>query len=123
MPRLTIAFGAFLAILGVVTYLATSASSITALIPTMIGIPMLLAGLVSQNPRWQKPAFIVAVLLTVAMVAGSFRGVSQVIQAATGDGSVSFPAVLQVVLVILSLIYLVFAARSLFTGPRMASNR
>src|ERR671911_619556 len=47
VARLTVAFGAALILIGVITYFATGQQSVTALIPAFIGGPVLLAGVVS----------------------------------------------------------------------------
>ena len=54
MARLTVAFGAALILIGVITYFATGQESVTALIPAFIGGPVLLAGLVSLRTEWRS---------------------------------------------------------------------
>ena len=54
MARLTVAFGAALILIGVITYFATGQESVTALIPAFVGGPVLLAGLVSLRTEWRS---------------------------------------------------------------------
>jgi hypothetical protein len=66
MPKITIAVGVLLAIQGVGFYVATSSRSITALIPTFVGLPLLLLGILALSDSARKHAMHVAA--AVAMV-------------------------------------------------------
>jgi len=54
MPRIAIAVGVLLALQGVGFYVATSSKSLTALIPTFVGIPILAMGLVALRASVRK---------------------------------------------------------------------
>ncbi len=56
MPRVAIAFGVILLLIGVGFYAATGAASVTALIPAFLGIPMALAGLVALRQQLRAHA-------------------------------------------------------------------
>lgn len=111
LTQITIGFGVLLAIIGVVSYVAASGDSrsITALIPTFIGIPLAIAGWATTREEGRRYAAYAAVLLVLALLLGSLRGVALLIGALTGDDEVTFPMVLQTVLVIASAAYLAFA--------------
>jgi hypothetical protein len=72
MARLTVAFGAALILIGVITYFATSQESVTALIPAFIGGPVLVAGLVSLRTEWRSYGLYAAAALVLAL--GTLRG-------------------------------------------------
>ncbi len=63
MPRAAIAFGLLLSILGVAFYAATGAVSLTALIPTLLGIALALAGAVAQRQGLRAHAMHAAALV------------------------------------------------------------
>lgn len=86
-----------------------SSPSITALIPAFLGIPLLIAGVLTTNPAIGRPAGMASVALVAILALGSLRGVFLLIGAATGGDDITYPMVLQTVLVILSGIYLYLA--------------
>ena len=67
MARATIVFGIGLILVGVFTYLATGGASVTALIPTFVGVPMLLAGVVALGARWRLYGLYAACALALLM--------------------------------------------------------
>lgn len=53
------AVGAALTLIGIVAYAATDGASVTALLPTLLGVPLLVLGLVAGDPAragWAVPA-------------------------------------------------------------------
>ena len=74
MPQITIALGALLILIGVGFYFGTGATSVTALIPAFLGIPITIAGLVASRERWRKHAMHAAVLVALLGFLGSARG-------------------------------------------------
>jgi uncharacterized membrane protein (DUF441 family) len=56
VARATIVFGVGLILVGVFAYLATGGASVTALIPALVGVPMLLAGVVALRVGWRSTA-------------------------------------------------------------------
>lgn len=81
MPLVTIGFGMVLTALGLFAYLgsATANPSVTALIPTFIGGPLVLCGLVAQEARRRMHAMHVAVMLgLIGAIAALGRGLSKI---------------------------------------------
>ena len=72
MARLTVAFGAALILIGVITYFATGQESVTALIPAFIGGPVLLAGLVLLRNEWRSYGLYAAAGLVLLLALGTF---------------------------------------------------
>ena len=83
--------------------------SITALIPAFIGIPLLLAGLATTSPQFGRYGGIASTVLVALLLLGSLRGVALLFGALFGDDDVTYPMVLQTVLVLLSAGYLYLA--------------
>jgi hypothetical protein len=115
MPQTTIGFGLILIVLGVGAYVGTGGASVTALLPAVLGVPILLLGLVAQSPNRRRFAIGAAALIALLGLLGSLRGVPDVLQILAG-GQVDrpIPAIIQMVMVILAAIYLALAASSLF---------
>ena len=51
MPKIAIAFGAMLTLIGVGFYFETGTPSVTALIPAFVGVPLLLLGIAARGAR------------------------------------------------------------------------
>lgn len=75
MPYVTMALGSLLFLIGVGFYLGTGATSVTALIPAFLGIPIEMAGLAALRGGWRKHAMHAAVLLALLGFLGSARGI------------------------------------------------
>jgi hypothetical protein len=118
MSRATLGFGGFLVAFGIVSYIFTGASSVTALIPTFIGVAMVAAGYVQLQPRWRVLGLWGAVVLAVVLIAGSFRGISAFVETLTKGTALGTPAILQLILVVLSLIFIIYA----FTAGRITKQ-
>lgn len=74
MPYVTMALGSVLSLIGIGFYLGTGATSVTALIPAFLGIPIGIAGFVARREAWRKHAMHAAVLLALVGFLGSARG-------------------------------------------------
>jgi len=88
---------------------ADDSPSITALIPAFIGIPLLLAGIATTNPNLGRYGGMASVGLVALLALGSLRGVFLLLGAAFGGDEITYPMVLQTVLVLLSGVYLYLA--------------
>jgi hypothetical protein len=67
VPLITVGFGVLLAALGLWGYFGAESAhrSITALIPTFVGGPLILLGLLALNEKWLKHAMHLAAMLGV----------------------------------------------------------
>ena len=72
MAKLTIAVGVLLILVGIGFYLGIGESSMTALIPTLFGLPILAFGLVARDEFKRKHAMHAAVLFGLLGFLGSF---------------------------------------------------
>jgi hypothetical protein len=121
MPSLTIALGVALVGLGVGGYLLTGAVSVTALIPAAFGLLMGAAGLLARDPGKRKHAMHAAIAVALLGFLGSLRGVLQI--GSLFDGTAARPAavVSQVIMAVLTLVYIVIAVRS-FVNARSSRS-
>jgi len=122
MPQITIVFGVALCLIGVGFYVGTGTSSLTALIPTFIGLPVLLAGLLALKEGLRKHAMHAAVLLGLLALVGSLRGAVQ-LPALLGGGPVARPAAVlaQSITAALSLVFVALCVRSFVVARRSRS--
>jgi hypothetical protein len=74
MPYVTMALGSLLFLIGIGFYFGTGATSLTALIPAFLGIPIEIAGFAARREGWRKHAMHAAVLLALLGFLGSARG-------------------------------------------------
>lgn len=119
MPQITLALGSLLTLIGVGFYFGTGATSVTALIPAFLGIPMAIAGLLALCEGWRKHAMHVAVLLALAGFVGSARGLLQLPAFLTG-AELARPAavVAQSVTALLCLVFVGLAVNSFIQARR-----
>lgn len=122
MPRLTIALGALLVVLGVGGYLATARSSPTALIPAAFGVVFVLLGWWATRPGWRKVAMHIAVLVGALGIAGTARGAMQLPALLSGE-TVDRPTavVVQSVMAGLCLVYVILCIISFIKARRASS--
>jgi hypothetical protein len=111
MPNLTIGFGVALILTGIGAYFVSDGASVTAFIPSFIGLPMILAGWAMTRPRFYAVGLYGAIGLAVVMIVGSMRGILGFFKVLSGDGSFTFAIVLQLVLVALSLVFIALNLR------------
>ncbi len=102
-----IGVGGLLIVLGVGAYAASGAASITGLIPTFFGLPILVLGWVARTPNRTKTAMHVVAVLALLAVLGSLRVIPLALTwVQTGEGSL---------LAMLSQIVMLLASGTLLT--------
>jgi uncharacterized membrane protein len=95
MPKITVAVGLLLLIEGVGFYVGTSARSVTALIPSFVGLPILLLGLLAFKESLRMHVIHAAVLLaTLGLAAAVWRMAAKGISLSTAGVSVLLMALL-----------------------------
>lgn len=113
MPKLAISFGILFIIIGLVSYFGISSESITALIPTFLGIPLLIAGIIGLNEKYLKHAMHVAALLMLIGFAGTVSGLIKFFKMLGGAETARPAAVtVQAIMAVLCLIFLILAVKS-----------
>jgi hypothetical protein len=112
MAIATIIFGSILIAVGLIAFSATSYASMTALIPSIMGLIMVLLGLVARAiPDAARGALISAVVIAVLAILGSMRGVVPFVALLRGEDVVRPVAVVaQSTTLLLAVIYLIVLA-------------
>lgn len=119
MAATTLAFGTLLILLGVVGYVATGAASITALIPALFGLVLLVLGLLARNEAWRKHAMHAAVVVGLLGFLGSAPGLRSLPALFAGEPVARPAAVIsQSLMAVLSLLFVVRCVRSFIDARR-----
>lgn len=115
MPKLSINIGILLIILGAVSYIATQAASITALIPALFGIVFGGLGMLAKRSEsMRKHAMHAALLLAILGLGGSFRGLVSILDLIfSGVTPERMPAAIgQALMAVLCIIFIVAGIKS-----------
>ena len=112
---LGIVLGLALVVLGVAAYVLSDFASITALIPTVFGVLVVLLGVWGRRPGRQRLAVYGIGLLALLGVLGSARGIPDLIALLTGEPVEStIAAVSQGAMIVISLALLVAVLNYVF---------
>lgn len=119
MPKFSIVLGIIFIIMGLYGYFGISSESITALIPTFFGIPMLIFGWLGLNEKYLKHAMHGAAVLTLLGFAGTVGGLIKFFKMLGGEEMQRPAAVtVQAIMALLCLLFLVFAVKSFIDARR-----
>jgi len=122
MPKLSINLGIILIIVGIISYIATEAVSVTALIPAFFGAVFGGLGmLANRNESMRKHAMHAALLLAILGLGGSFGGLTAIIGLIFGGEAPErmSAAISQAIMAVLCIIFLVLGIKS-FIDARKA---
>lgn len=116
MPKISIGLGIILVVLGVVSWLATGMSSFTALIPSALGLVILICGLIGLK----KPKLGIHIALVVALlgIIGTFMNVLQIGSLFAGTAERPAAVIVSTVTFVLLIVYIVLGVRSFIAARR-----
>ena len=114
----TIVYAILLIVLGLAGYIGSGFASWTALIPAILGTPILALGLLSRNRKKRKYATAGAAVLALFGLLGTVSGLYDLGTVLSG-GQVARPAAVigRSVMAVLSIVYLGIIVRTLFSSP------
>lgn len=113
MPKFSIVLGIIFIVMGLYGYFGISSESITALIPTFFGIPLLVLGWIGLNEKYLKHAMHGAAVLTLLGFAGTISGLIKFFKMLGGAETARPAAVtVQAIMALLCLLFLIFAIKS-----------
>ena len=119
LEKSAIALGVVLIVLGVGPYLATGGASITALIPTFFGVPVLAAGTLARRPSRRGLALGVAFGLAALGFLGTVPGLLRLPALLSGaDLERPLAVAVQAAMALLCGAFLLIGALSRFRGSR-----
>jgi len=117
MASTTIVFGALLVLLGLGGYVLSGAASVTALIPTFFGIPLMVLGVLARSESMRKHAMHGAAALALVGCAGALFSL---MRTPTGPRSPA-AAFSQAAMVALTAAFVALCVRS-FKAARLARS-
>lgn len=118
MASTTILFGTLLTVLGAVGYVLTSFASVTALIPALFGVLLIVLGLVARNERYRKHAMHAAAAVALLGLIGALPPFLRGIGAGRADAAV----ISQGVMVALTAIFVGLCVKSFVDARRARSQ-
>ncbi len=119
MPKFSIILGIIFIVMGLYGYFGISSESITALIPTFFGIPLLILGWLGLNEKYLKHTMHGAAVLTLLGFAGTVGGLIKFFKM-LGGAEIERPAAVtvQAIMAVLCLLFLIFAVKSFIDARR-----
>ena len=123
MIMLTALYGAFLTALGLFAYFGINSESITALIPTFFGIPILIIAALQARGQILQIGLVISIILAAIGFFATIPGVLKV-PAILGNAAVDRPeaAMVQATMSLLSLLYLVPAIGHIMSRNKAHKN-
>jgi len=123
MAKLSIVLGIVLILLGLISYFGISSESVTALIPSFIGIPMLVLGFIALNEKYKKHAMHGAAVLMLIGFGGTISGLIKFFRMLGGEEFERPTAItVQALMAVLCLIFLILAIKSFIDARRGKSE-
>ncbi len=123
MAKISITFGIILITLGLYSYFGISSESITALIPTFLGIPVLILGFLALNEKYFKHSMHGTAVLMLLGFGGTVGGLIKFFRMLGGEVFERPSAItIQAIMAVICLIFLVFAIKSFIDARRKRSE-
>ncbi len=116
MTRLTVVIGSVLVVLGVIAYAVTAAASVTALIPSLVGVLLLLCAAAARNPAWHRTGIIAALVVALLGALGSLMNVARIGELFAGTAERPVAVIESTLMFVLLVGYLVMGIRSFVAG-------
>ena len=119
MANTTVAFGVILLVLGIAGYFGTGMVSLTALIPAVFGLLLLILGVIARDPNKRKHAMHFAAMVGPIGFAGSVGGLVKAFALLSGQQVERQNAVIaQAVMAILMIVFVAMCIRSFIEARR-----
>lgn len=120
MPKLTFATGGILVVVGLIGYLATGLASATALIPSIIGVLLLISGWIAQKNL--MVGIHIALLLALVGALGMFMPLQNLGALFAGDAERPAAVIAALVSLIVLVVYLILGIRSFLAARRWKNS-
>ena len=123
MAKISMTFGIILILLGLYSYFGISSESITALIPTFLGIPVLILGFLGLNDKYLKHAMHGAAVLMLLGFGGTVGGLIKFFRMLGGEVFERPSAItIQAIMALICLVFLILAIKSFIDAIRKRSE-
>ena len=121
MTRLTQAVAVVLILTGVITFVVTGASSVTALIPAFVGIAIGICGVLAMWEKFRRHAIHLALVFALIGALGSLMNVVKIGQLFAGTAERPSAIIESLILLVVTVVYLIFGIRSFVAARRARS--
>jgi hypothetical protein len=118
MTRLTFAIGGILTALGIVAYVVTGAASVTALIPTFVGLLLLVCAALSRRPALRRHSIHAALAIALLGAVGSLMNVVKLGDVVAGTAERPSAVVVSTIMFVLLVVYIIMGVRSFIAARR-----
>ncbi len=118
MPRLTTIAGALLVLTGVVAYIVTGASSVTALIPAFVGGLLLICAALAGREALRRHAIHAALVVALLGALGSLMTVAKIGPRPAGTAERPAAIVVSIILFVVCAVYVALGVRSFVAARR-----
>ncbi|GAA1104276.1 hypothetical protein [Nesterenkonia jeotgali] len=121
MPRLTLIVGGLLLLVGIIGYVATSFSSMTALIPSVVGVLLLSSGGIARKNR--KLGVHIALVVALLGALGMIMPLMSLPELFAGESENPGAVISALVTVIVLVVYIILGVRSFMAARRWRNAR
>lgn len=118
MTALTLIVGAALTLAGIAGYALSGAASLTALIPSAVGVLLLICGLLARKDRLHRHALHAGLLIALLGVLGSLRNVAGIGEVFVGTAERPAAVILSTVMLVVLALYLALGIGSFLKARR-----
>lgn len=122
MNTLTVAIGGLLSAAGVVAYVATGATSLTALIPTLVGVILLICAALAAKPTWRRHSIHAALVVALIGAAGSLTNVAKLGELFAGTAERPSAVIVSTIMFVLLAFYIAMGVRSFIAARSDTQN-
>lgn len=118
MTTITLAAGAVLTVLGIAGYALSGAASLTALIPALVGVLILICGVLARQEKLRRHAIHAALAVALLGALGSLMNVVKIGQVFAGTAQRPTAVVVSTIMFLILVAYLAVGVRSFVAARR-----
>lgn len=118
MTRLTFGTGTALTVLGIVAYALTGAASVTALIPTFVGLLLLVCAALARRPALHRHSIHAALAIAVLGAVGSLMNVVKLGDVFAGTAQRPSAIIVSTIMFVILAFYIAMGVRSFILARR-----
>lgn len=122
MPGITRIVGAALIVLGIAAYAGSGADSPTALIPSALGLVLLVLGVLANKESRRRHAMHAAMLVALLGILGTTMTLAELPSLIRGEAERPLAVIVSAVTAVVLLVYLVVGIRSFIAARRVAAG-
>lgn len=118
MTTITLAVGAVLTVLGIAGYALSGAASLTALIPSLVGVLILACGVLARQEKLRKHATHAALAIALLGALGSLMNVVKIGQVFAGTAERPAAIIVSTIMFVVLVAYIGLGVRSFVAARR-----